>query len=323
MRRFAPSLPTLAWITLAANLVVILQGAVVRITHSGAGCGRHWPLCNGEVIPLAPTLETSIEFGHRLLSLVVLILGTWLLVKAFRARRDMPGTFAFATASFVFLLIEALLGALTVLWGLTADNVSVARGLMVASHLVNSMLLVGALSGTVWYATGRGVWPLRVRHQGVLGTTLAVAGVGMLVLMFSGGIAAMGNTMFPSASLAEGLAADFDPDSHPLVRLRILHPLIAVMVGTYLFVSLGFGWWLKPAPEARGPARALLGTYLANLAIGTFNLALLAPVVLQLLHLGVSVAAFGLLTITSVAMLGSATRTRVAGPVRGATWENA
>jgi heme A synthase len=323
MRRLAPSLPTLAWIALAANLVVILQGAVVRITHSGAGCGRHWPLCNGEVIPLAPTLETSIEFGHRLLSLVVLVIGTWLLVKAFRARREMPGTFAFATASFVFLIIEALLGALTVLWGLTADNASVERGLMVASHLVNSMLLVGALSGTVWYATGRGVWPLRLRRQGVLGTTLAVAFGGMLLLMFSGGIAAMGNTMFPSASLAEGLAADFDPTSHPLIRLRILHPLIAVTVGIYLFVSLGFGWWLKPAPEARGPARALLGTYLTQLGIGTFNLALLAPVALQLLHLGVSVLAFGLLTVTAVAMLGSATETRAARPLRRSTLENA
>ena len=301
------SLLTLTWIALAANVVVILQGAIVRITHSGAGCGRHWPLCNGEVIPLAASTETIIEFSHRLLSLGVLILGVWVLRRAFQVRREQPGTFAFATASMVLLLIEALLGALTVMWGLTADNASVERGLMVAAHLVNSMLLVGALTGTIVYASGRGRWPLNVTRQGVLTTSFLVGLVGMLVVMFSGGIAAMGNTMFPSESLAAGLAADLDPNSHPLVRLRILHPIIAVTVGIYLFVSLGFGWWLKPAPEARPYTRVLLGTYVAQLIIGTVNLAFLAPAVLQILHLFMSVATFAVFTATSIVMLGSDT----------------
>ena len=324
MRPSRLSLPTLAWITLAGNLLVILQGAIVRITHSGAGCGRHWPLCNGEVVPLAASTETTIEFTHRLLSLGVLILGACLLARAFRVRRDQPGTYAFALASFVFLIIEALLGALTVLWGLTGDNTTVARGLMVATHLVNSVLLVGALAGTVVYATGRGRWPLRPLRQGTLTATLGVALVGMLVLMFTGGIAAMGNTIFPSESLAAGLAADFDPDSHPLIRLRALHPLIAITVGVYLFVSLGFGWWLKPAAEARGMVRALFVTYVAQLIIGTVNLAFLAPAVLQLLHLGVAVAAFGLLAAASILLLGAeAPAARRATTGRAAAMENA
>jgi heme A synthase len=324
MRPQRLSLPTLAWITLAGNLLVILQGAIVRITHSGAGCGRHWPLCNGEVVPLAASTETVIEFTHRLLSLGVLILGAWLLARAFRVRRDQPGTYTFALASFVFLIIEALLGALTVLWGLTGDNTTVARGLMVATHLVNSVLLVGALAGTVVYATGRGRWPLRPLKQGTLTATLGVALVGMLVLMFTGGIAAMGNTIFPSESLAAGLAADFDPNSHPLIRLRALHPLIAITVGVYLFVSLGFGWWLKPADEARGMVRALFVTYVAQLIIGTVNLAFLAPAVLQLLHLGVAVAAFGLLAAASILLLGAeAPAARRATAARAAAMENA
>ena len=298
-------LTTLAWAALFGNLLVILQGAIVRVTHSGAGCGQHWPLCNGEVVPLAPSTETVIEFTHRLLSLGVLILGAWLLARAFRVRRDQPGTFTFAGLSFAFLIVEALLGALTVLWGLTGDNATVGRGLMVATHLVNSVLLVGALAGTVVYATGRGRWPLRPLRQGTLSATLGVALLGMLVLMFTGGIAAMGNTIFPSESLAAGIAADFDPASHPLIRLRALHPLIAITVGVYLFVSLGFGWWLKPAHEARGMVRALFVTYVAQLLIGTVNLVFLAPVVLQLLHLGVAVLAFGLLAAASILLLGA------------------
>lgn len=305
MRRLIPSTSTLAWITLIGNVIVILQGAVVRATHSGAGCGSHWPTCNGQIVPLAPTTATAIEFGHRLLSLAVLVLGAWLLRRAFRDRNVNPGLFVFAALAFVFLIVEALLGAATVLLGLTGDDASMARGVMVASHLVNSVILVGLLMIAALYASGRAAWPLRPGSQGVLTTTLGVGLVGMLVLTFSGGIAAMGNTIFPSESLASGIAADFDPRSHPLIRLRILHPLIAVTVGVYLFVSLGFAWWLKPAPEGRVLSRALFGTYLAQLGIGTANLAFLAPVALQLLHLTVAVAAFALLAGLSAVLLGS------------------
>jgi heme a synthase len=301
----------LAIVTLVANVVVILQGALVRVTGSGAGCGSHWPTCNGEVLPLAGGVETMIEFSHRLLSLVVLLLGAWLLRRAARTRRERPGLFAFAVSAFAFLAMEALLGALTVLWGLTGDDQSVARGVMVATHLVNSLLLVGALAGTVAFARERPPsYPLRLARQGPLVTVLLVGLVGMLVLMFSGGIAAMGNTMFPSQTLAEGIAADFDPEAHPLVRLRILHPLIAVSVGVYLFLALGLAWWIKPVAEARRLARTLLGVYVVQLLVGTLNLALLAPVVLQLLHLGLAVLAFGLLAALAVELLGAPLRAR-------------
>ena len=76
-----------AWITLAVTIVVIVWGAVVRTTGSGAGCGSHWPLCNGGVVPLAPTTATIIEFTHRLTSGVAMILA---LVLALWARRLFP-----------------------------------------------------------------------------------------------------------------------------------------------------------------------------------------------------------------------------------------
>ncbi len=296
----------LAVVTVAVNALVILQGAFVRATGSGAGCGRHWPLCNGEIVPLNPSVHTLTEFSHRLLSLAVLILGVWLFARVWRERRERPGLFAATVAATVFLFIEALLGALTVLWGLTADNTTVARGLMVATHLVNSLLLVGSLAAVWVYARPQPpAWPLRLRRQGALGVVLGIGLVGMLFLMFTGGIAAMGNTMFPSTTLAEGFAADLDPSSHPLIRLRVLHPLIAVSVGIYLFLSLGTAWWLKPAEAGRGLMQALLGTYLVQLAVGTLNLALLGPIVLQLLHLGLAVLAFGLLTALAVVLLAS------------------
>ena len=295
----------LAAVTLAANAVVILQGALVRATGSGAGCGSHWPSCNGQVVPLGHGTEAFVEYSHRLLSLVVLLLGAWLLARAYRNRHEQPGLFVFAAAAFAFLLVEALLGAATVLLGYTGDNVSIGRGLLVAVHLVNSLLLIGTLTGTLLYAKERPpAWPLRLGSQGMLATVLSVGLLGMLVLMFSGGIAAMGNTMFPSDTLAQGLAADFDSGSHPLIRLRVLHPVIAITVGVYLFLSLGLSWLIKPVPRARALARSLLLVYLAQLAVGTLNFAMLAPVVLQVLHLSLAVVAFGLLSALSVSALG-------------------
>ena len=314
----------LAWVTLALNVVVILQGAFVRISGSGAGCGSHWPMCNGTVVPLAPSIETAIEFSHRLLSLVVLVLGVWLARKAFTSRRERPGFFAFATDALVFVVIEALIGAGTVLLGLTGDNTSVARGVWVASHLVNSLLLIGALATTVTYARrSPPAYPLRVAEQGGLATVLLVALAAALVLCFTGGIAAMGNTIFPSESLAQGLRADFDPDSHLLIRLRILHPLIAITVGVYLFVALGLGWYLKPVKQARRTGQVLLGVYLAQLVVGTFNLAFLAPMALQFLHLLLAVAAFALLASLTVTQLGGTVVSTTRLRTDGATLENA
>lgn len=308
----------LAWLTVAVNVVVILQGAVVRATGSGAGCGSHWPLCNGEVLPLAPSTETLVEFSHRLLSLAALALGLWLLVRAWRLRKERLPLFTWAALAFFFLVVEALLGAATVLLGLTGDNATVGRGLMVATHLVNSLLLIGTLSATLVYALPKAPGPVRVRGQALVTTVLSVGFVGMLVLMFSGGIAAMGNTIFPSESLSAGFAADFDPTSHLLIRLRILHPLIAISVGLYLFLSLGLSWWLRPVSRAKRVAQALLAVYLVQLLVGTLNLALLAPIALQLLHLSLAVLAFGLLSVFAVYTLGGAPEPHLVRVHRGA-----
>lgn len=286
----------LAWAALAVNALIILQGAYVRASGSGAGCGRHWPTCHGSIIPVNPTLETLTEFSHRLMTTTVLVLGIWLIVATFRSRKVNPMLFKTSLVSFAFLIVEALLGAATVLWELTGDNVSTARGLMVSVHMVNSMLLIGALTLNVVYARKDRPAGLGLKHQGAIGATLAVGLLGMLLLIFSGGIAAMGNTMFPSATLADGFAADLNPDSNILIRLRMLHPIIAIGVFVYLLLSLGLSRWLKPEADTRHLARALFIVYGVQLLIGALNWRLLAPIPLQILHLGTAVLAFAILT---------------------------
>ena len=297
--------PLLAWITLSVNVIVILQGAVVRATGSGAGCGRDWPRCQGEILPLEHGLATWIEYSHRALSGVALLMGIWLLVKAVRLRHDLPGFLPFAITSAIFLLFKALIGAGTVLTGLTGDNVSVARGLLVAFHLLNYMLLVAALALATVHAYPGRTWPPVWTGQTGLKILISVSLLGMMILMFSGGIAAMGNTMFPPESLQEGLTDDFSPQAHPLIRLRILHPFLAIGFGAYLWVSHAVTGWLKPTAQARRFRNLLLVVYAVQLLVGTINLAMLGPIPLQLLHLALAVAAFGLWSVVGWLTLSS------------------
>ena len=182
---------------------------------------------------------------------------------------------------------------------------SVARGLWVAFHLLNSVLLVGALALTTVHAYPGYTWPPVWTGQSGLKILLSVGLLGMMVLMFSGGIAAMGNTMFPPESLQEGLSEDFNRHAHPLIRLRILHPFLALGVGGYLWVSHAVAGWLKPIPQVRRFRDLLLGVYGAQLLVGAANLAMLGPLPLQLLHLALAVGAFALWAVVAWLTLSS------------------
>jgi heme A synthase len=113
---------------------------------------------------------------------------------------------------------------------------------------------------------------------------LGVAGVGMLVLGASGGVTALGDTLFPAGSLAEGLAQDLSPTAHILVRLRVFHPLIAVLVGGYTLVVAMLTGLSRAAPTRR-VALVLVGLVIGQVVLGGLNVVLLAPVWMQLVHL--------------------------------------
>jgi len=144
----SPALRRFAWGVLAYFIAVILWGTLVRATGSGAGCGNHWPLCNGTVIQHSASVETIIEFTHRItsgLSLFAVVgLAVWTFagtVRGHLARRA-------AVASVAFTLIEAILGALLVKLGYTAGSQSPLRPAFLALHLTNTLLLLAALTLT-------------------------------------------------------------------------------------------------------------------------------------------------------------------------------
>jgi heme A synthase len=284
MKTSASRLATFAWIVLGVNILVILWGAVVRATGSGAGCGDHWPLCNGQVVPVAAPVETFVELFHRITSGVALIMVVILLISVFRSTPQGHPARTGASLSMVFILLESMVGAFIVLQRLTAGDTSTGRALVIALHQANTLLLIGALALTAWWASGGSRLSLR-RRPGLAGL-LGVIALGQIVLGATGAITALGDTLFPAASLAEGLQEKFDPSAHVLVRLRLLHPSIAIAMGV---IVVALGWLIQRRAEADGLPRALASLltslFLAQLGLGALNVVLLAPVWMQLAHL--------------------------------------
>jgi cytochrome c oxidase assembly protein subunit 15 len=266
---------------LAYNVLVVLWGALVRATGSGAGCGGHWPLCNGEVVPSVRTAATTIEYTHRVMSGVAIVAvgGLWLWSRALFPPRGRVRRWAAISA--LLLAVEALLGAGLVLFDYVARNASVGRGFYLAAHLANTQFLLAALVMTAWTAT-RGRVPLtRSSVPGVLRAALPL----VILLSMTGAVAALGDTLFPASSLQAGLAQDFSPAANLLLRLRVGHPLLAVLAGFYLLYAASSAVRAKPVPAVKHAAAAVAGLALAQLVAGAANVALRAPVWMQIVHL--------------------------------------
>ena len=270
-----------ARLTLACNVAVILWGTIVRATGSGAGCGNHWPLCNGEVLPRAPRIETLIEFSHRATSGVALLLVVGLVVLAFRGRPRGHAARKAAVFSLIFMLGEAAVGAALVLFELVADNKSMARAMFMATHLVNTFLLLAALTLTARFASGGP--PFRLRS--LLGGGFVLAACGLLVSGVSGAVAALGDTLFPASSLAHALAQDLSPTAHLLIRLRVFHPAIAVACAVIVLAMSLKLLQTRPEPATSRFALWTSGLVILQILAGALNVLILAPIWLQVVHL--------------------------------------
>ncbi|MCS6845040.1 MAG: COX15/CtaA family protein [Caldilineales bacterium] len=272
-----------AWGVLVWNVLVVLWGAFVRATGSGAGCGNHWPLCNGEVVPRSPQMETLVELTHRLTSGLALIGVLVLLIWAFRAYgKGHPVRYG-AVASAFFIVTESLVGAALVLFGWVADDTSAERALVVSIHLVNTFMLLASLAVTAWWASNQRPIPLPGRGGLVWGLRAGL--LGMLVVSVAGAITALGDTLFPPSSLAEGLRQDVDPSQHFLIQLRVWHPLLSILVGVFLIYLARLLRAQETTPMVNRLAGLLAVLIVVQLAAGFINVLLLVPVWMQITHL--------------------------------------
>ena len=298
-----------AWAVLGYNIAVIVWGAYVRATGSGAGCGAHWPLCNGEILPRAAKVATLIEFSHRLTSGLALVAVAALFFWTWRATRSGHPARAGSALSLFFMLTEAAVGAGLVLFQLVADNASFARAMFLSVHLINTFTLLACLTLTAWWLSGGAPITLAGRRGRAAGIGVLCAGV--LIASTSGAVAALGDTLFPVSSLTDALWRDLSATSHVLIRLRILHPVFAASAAIAIVLGarrLAAG---QGASAARF-ARAVSALAVVQVTLGMLNVFLLAPVALQLAHLLVADAVWIALILLGASVLGREASTRAA-----------
>lgn len=269
-----------AWLTLGYNLLVVAWGAFVRATGSGAGCGSHWPLCNGEVLPRAPRTETLIELSHRITSGLDGFIVLALVIAAFRVYPARHRVRWAAVVALIFLLGEVLLGAGLVHFELVAGNDSVARAIVMAFHLVNTFFLLGALAVTATWASGERRPELR--GQGRVPWILAAGLVLLLLIGASGAVTALGDTLYPAEAFT---SPDLSGTAHFLVRLRIFHPVLATVGGAFLLLVAARVARARPSFRVRSTAMMVAVLFLVEMVCGLLNVLLKAPVWIQLVHL--------------------------------------
>ncbi len=274
LRRFA-------WAVLAYNVAVIVWGSAVRATGSGAGCGDHWPLCNGTLVQRHPAIATLIELAHRATSGIDLLCVLALFFWTFAATPRHHFARAWAVAVLVLTLNEALLGALLVLLGHTAQDRSPARAVYLALHLTNTLLLLAALTITAHFLarrTGamRGTVLIRAPRLALTGL------IATLIVGVSGSLAALGDTLYPAHNLLTAIAQDFSTSSSWLLEIRWLHPVLSLIAGAFIV-------WLLIRnlrdPANRSLAIGVLLLLVLQYLLGVADVALLAPTWMQMTHL--------------------------------------
>jgi heme A synthase len=263
-------------------------------------------MCNGEVVPRAPRIETMIELTHRVTSGICLILVVALVIASRRTfDKGHPARRAAAWAA-GFTVGEALLGAGLVLFELVAHDASMKRALSMIMHLCNTFFLLASLTLTAHYA--RGGARMRVRKQGLVALPLWIATIAFFILGASGAIAALGDTLFPARSLAEGIQQELSPGAHMFLKLRVFHPVLAVVVGLLVAGAGTLVRLMRPEEaQVRFYSRALVAMFMVQVCVGLLNLQLLVPMWTQIVHLLCADITFILLVLTCAVTLKDGT----------------
>jgi cytochrome c oxidase assembly protein subunit 15 len=280
----SPAMRKFAWGVLAYFIAVILWGTLVRATGSGAGCGNHWPLCNGTVMQHSPSVDTMIEFAHRLTSGLSFFAVVGLLVWTYKTTERGHLARAAAVASVGFTLVEAILGALLVKLGLTGQSLSPLRPAYLALHLTNTLLLLASLTLTAHLLSRRkGYLRGSMRMVAPFGAVASVLVV--MIVGVTGSLAALGDTLFPASSLGQALAQDFSAGSGWLVRWRWTHPTVAFVASIFLIWILVRAAHRSVHWDNRGLSALVLLLLAAQYVLGVLDVFLLAPLWLQVAHL--------------------------------------
>lgn len=272
------------------TLLVILWGAWVRISHSGDGCGDHWPLCGGEFVPDFTHKKTWVEYSHRMMSGIY---GLVVIYVFFKIRKSTSAVLRKLNwLLLIFMTSEALLGAALVKGKLVTVDDSVLRLFVMSLHQINSFMLTGVTY--LFYIALK-------RDQGNSGPQIKIRYPWLLPLFvclpLTGAIASLSTTLFPSISLWQGILQDFSTDTHLFVKLRVIHPALATLLAC-AFISWCFQKNLN----------RLAFEFMGAVLIGAITLLTLSPVYLKLAHLIIAHVLWARLIYTLVSLPDSSKR---------------
>jgi cytochrome c oxidase assembly protein subunit 15 len=272
-----------SWAMIVYTVLIIAWGAWVRISGSGDGCGDHWPLCHGEAIPSAANVKTWTEVSHRYSTA---LFGVLVVAQLFAIRRFTPKlnpARSWIVWTLLFTATEALIGRMLVKQGLVHESQAISRMIVMPLHLLNTSLLlfsqVMSAESIAWGSRTRIKLTNRQRRWIGIGVALAA------LLLTTGAIAALGSHLMPATSLQEGLAHDLRADSHPAVRLRLLHPVLGLVVPLTVWLVCSYYSARAATPKLARMYQHFGIAVLVMMALGLLTLTLLAPTWLKLMHL--------------------------------------
>ena len=259
------------------SIASILAGAFVRATGSGDGCGATWPTCKGKIIPALSDTSELIEFSHRSVSGVLLVVTLIIFAKTRRFQKD---SLVRTVTNFLtfFVILEALIGAVIVIFEWVGLNSSLPRIIAVPIHLVNTFGLLGsyAILCKILQDDLENIRPMFNKNFILISSLFLLSGA-------TGSITALADVLFPSASFIEGFLADFDKTSEVLTRLRILHPIVS---STLSIVLYAYATGISKKYNVRVKPLQLLIIFAVFL--GVFNVLSNIILPLSILHLAIA-----------------------------------
>jgi len=188
-----------------------------------------------------------------------------------------------ALTAFLFTILEALLGASLVLFQLVGENDSIARAIVISAHLINTFMLLASL--VLVYEWSKYTEPKKIIFPQKKSVWLVFITILILMLGMSGAITALGDTLFPSPSLAEGLIQDSSNSAHFFFLLRVYHPLLAVLAIIALLLMVKFIVKMDADNQVIKRANLVVTFFFLQLFLGGLNVVLLAPIWMQIIHL--------------------------------------
>ena len=259
------------------SIVSILAGAFVRATGSGDGCGATWPTCKGRIIPALTDTSELIEFSHRSVSGFLLIVT---LIIFSKTRKLHKASLVKSVTNYLtfFVIFEAIIGAVIVLFEWVGLNSSLPRIIAVPIHLVNTFGLLGS------YAILYKILEDDIQEiKSIFNKNFILISFLFLLSGATGSITALADVLFPSASFIEGFLADFDKTSEVLTRLRILHPIISTILSIVLYL------YSTRINKKYGVNVKLLKTFIiVAVSLGVLNVLSNIVLPLSILHLAIA-----------------------------------